>query len=257
MTHTLNSNDYWDSRFAEDWEPSHGPAQSRFFTRLAIENLPRWLIDQLQRQSLTLCDWGCAQGDGTDVWASHVASERLTGVDFSSIAIEQAKQRYQAIQFINEDWLASQPDRRSIFDVVFSSNTLEHFHEPYDALKALSTRATKALVLVLPYREYERHHEHFFTFLPENIPLVINNNFRLVWSRVVDCRQLPNALWGGDQIILVYAKSEWVDSLGLTLQDFLLNKLITPVNYLILTKRWLIAMRRSSTLQMNVYVLRE
>jgi len=80
--HTINSDDYWDRRFAEDWESSQGNAQSRFFARLAIENLPRWLIDQLQHQPLTLCDWGCAEGDGTDVWASYVDSDRITGVDF-------------------------------------------------------------------------------------------------------------------------------------------------------------------------------
>ena len=216
---TTNSDTYWNSRFSEDWESFKGPTQSRFFARLAIENLPGWLIDQLQRQSLTLCDWGCAQGDGTDVWASYVDSERITGVDFSSIAIEQAAQRYPSIRFLNEDWLAADLGERSVFDVVFSSNTLEHFHKPYDVLEILCSRMSKALVLALPYRELERHHEHFYTFLPGNIPSVIGGKFRLIWSRVVDCRQLPNTLWGGDQIVLVYTNSCWFDNLKLNLQD--------------------------------------
>ena len=216
----VNSSAYWDARFVEDWESSNGPAQSRFFSRIAIENLPRWLIEQLQRQSLTLCDWGCALGDGTDVWASYIDSGRLTGVDFSSAAIEKAAQRYPTIKFLNENWLAAQANERSIFDVVFSSNTLEHFHTPYDVLEILCGRASKAVVLAIPYRELERHHEHFYTFLPANIPSTIGDGFRLVWSRVVDCRRLLNAHWPGEQIILVYAKSDWVDGLGLTLQDF-------------------------------------
>jgi len=216
---TVNSDAYWNRRFEDDWESFQGPAQSRFFARLAIENMPHWLIGQLQHQDLTLCDWGCAQGDGTDVWGSYVASNQLTGVDISSVAIEQAVRRYPAIKFIKEDWLSVQFDQRTVFDVVFSSNTLEHFHKPYDMLKVLTRSASKALVLALPYRELERHHEHFYTFLPENIPSVINLGFRLTWSRVVDCRQLPNTLWEGDQIILVYANPSWVDSLGLTLQD--------------------------------------
>ena len=216
----INSDAYWDSRFAEDWESNHGPAQSRFFARLAIENLPSWLLEQLQRQPLTLCDWGCAQGDGTDIWASYVNSERITGIDFSSVAVDQAIQRYPAIRFLNEDWLTVEPGESTVFDIVFSSNTLEHFHKPYAVLRSLCKHATKALVLALPYRELDRHHEHFYTFLPANIPTKIDGGFRLVWSRVVDCRQLPNTLWGGDQIVLVYAKSDWVDSLALTLQDF-------------------------------------
>ncbi|HBO7920489.1 TPA: glycosyltransferase [Pseudomonas aeruginosa] len=218
--YTINSDAYWDSRFVEDWESLQGPAQSRFFARLAIENLPRWLIDQLQRQPLTLCDWGCAQGDGTDVWASYVDSDRITGIDFSSVAVDQALKRYPAIRFLNEDWLAAQPGEQSVFDVVFSSNTLEHFHKPHAVLKSLCSRATKALVLALPYRELDRHHEHFYTFLPDNIPTAINGGFKLVWSRVVDCRQISNTLWGGDQIVLVYANSDWTDALRLTLRDF-------------------------------------
>ena len=221
---TINSNSYWNVRFAENWESCQGPAQSRFFARLAIENLPRWLIDQLQRKPMTLCDWGCAQGDGTDVWASYVDSDRITGVDFSAIAVEQAAQRYPAIRFLNQNWLEAQQDELPVFDVVFSSNTLEHFHRPYAVLKTLCSRATKALVLALPYREIDRHHEHFFTFLPDNIPTVIGGGFRLVWSRVVDCRQLHKNFWDGDQIVLVYAETSWLDSLGLTLQDFCIEQ---------------------------------
>jgi len=221
---TINSNSYWNVRFAENWERCQGPAQSRFFARLAIENLPRWLIDQLKRKPMTLCDWGCAQGDGTDVWASYVDSDRITGVDFSAIAVEQAAQRYPAIRFLNQNWLEAQQDELPVFDVVFSSNTLEHFHRPYAVLKTLCSRATKALVLALPYREIDRHHEHFFTFLPDNIPTVIGGGFRLVWSRVVDCRQLHKNFWDGDQIVLVYAETSWLDSLGLTLQDFCIEQ---------------------------------
>ncbi len=222
--HIVNSSAYWDTRFVEDWESSNGPAQSRFFSQIAIENLPRWLIEQLQRQSLTLCDWGCALGDGTEVWASYIDSGQLTGVDFSSTAIEKAAQRYPSIKFLNEDWLDAQVNKRSVFDVIFSSNTLEHFCKPYDVLKILCDRASKAVVLVIPYRELNLHHEHCYTFLPANIPPTIGDGFRLVWSKVVDCRHLPNTHWSGEQIILVYAKLDWVDSLGLTLQDFCIEQ---------------------------------
>ncbi|CUA92849.1 methyltransferase domain-containing protein [Thiomonas bhubaneswarensis] len=220
----INSGIYWNHRFEENWEAFQGPAQSRFFARLAIENLPQWLTDQLQRQSLTLCDWGCAQGDGTDVWASYIGSERLAGVDFSSIAIEQAAQRYPAIQFLCEDWLTDREEKQSVFDVVFSSNTLEHFYRPYAVLKEICNRATKALILAIPYRELDRHHEHFYTFLPGNIPSKIGDGFRLVWSRVIDCRNIKNTAWSGEQIILVFAKEDWVDSFGLTLENLAIEQ---------------------------------
>jgi len=215
----INSESYWDFRFSDDWQANEGPRQSRFFARLAVENSPSWLIEQIRRQSLTFADWGCAQGDGTDVWASYLNTQQLVGVDFSAVAIEQASERYPAIRFVRENWLEASADALDSYDVVFSSNTLEHFHNPYEVLEALGARAKKAVVLVLPYRELERIGEHFYSFLPDNVPLVLSNGFRLVWSRVIDCRHLPNTHWSGDQIILVYAESSWVDSLKLSLRD--------------------------------------
>ncbi|MEO8013508.1 MAG: glycosyltransferase [Polaromonas sp.] len=216
---TINDGTYWDHRFATDWESFEGPRQSRFFAKLAIDHLPQWLLEQMRQKSFTVADWGCALGDGTDVWAGYVDSRQITGIDFSPLAIGQARQRYPAIRFVSSDWLdASQADAE-MFDVVFSSNTLEHFHRPYDVLETMGKRARKAIVLALPYRERDRISEHFFSFLPENIPLVLPNGFRLVWSRVVDCTALPDAMWDGDQVFLVYAASEWVDGLNLALKD--------------------------------------
>lgn len=216
---TINTGTYWDGRFSTDWESFEGPRQSRFFARLAIENLPHWLFDEIRRDHLSLVDWGCAQGDGTDVLASYIDAGQLSGVDFSAVAIEQASQRYPAIEFLNEDWLAAAQAGHKKFDVVFSSNTLEHFHRPYDVLGILGQRASKAIVLALPYRERDRIDEHFYSFLPENLPLVLDNGFRLAWSRVIDCRPLPNTLWGGEQVILVYAAPAWLDQRRMCLQD--------------------------------------
>ncbi len=215
----INSDTYWDGRFSTDWEANQGPRQSRFFAQLAIENLPAWLIKQVRHQSLTLADWGCAQGDGTDVLGSHVDPKQLVGVDFSEVAITQAASRYPAIRFVAENWLDKAPDEVERFDVVFSSNTLEHFHSPWEVLEALGARAKKAVVLALPYRELDRIDEHFYSFLPANVPLELGNGFRLAWSRVLDCSGLSNTLWNGEQIFLVYAEDAWLNSLHLTLGD--------------------------------------
>lgn len=223
----INSDAYWDTRFVENWESFDGPTQSRFFAKIAIENLPLWLVSQLKSQSLTLADWGCAQGDGTNVWANYIDVKQLTGIDFSPVAIEQAAKRYPAMRFTNENWLKKNDAKQELYDVVFSSNTLEHFHNPYNVLGDLCNRARKSVVLALPYRELNRIDEHFFSFFPENIPATLPNGFRLIWSRVVDCRTLPNTLWGGEQVILVFADPNWVDGLSLTLDDLKIEQ--TPV----------------------------
>lgn len=248
----INSDAYWDRRFSGDWEEFEGPRQSRFFAKLAVDNLPTWLFEQIRRQQLSVVDWGSAQGDGTDVLASYVDSRQLVGIDFSEVAVEQATRRYPAIRFVTDNWLEKPTGGSETYDVVFSSNTLEHFHQPYEVLKALTSRARKAVVLVLPYRELDRIDEHFYSFLPNNIPLGLNNNFGLVWSRVVDCRNLPDTLWGGDQIFLVYAESTWLASLKLTLNDCEIGHVdvkseIVGLNQEVAASEWRVAALHQST----------
>ncbi|MBY0573180.1 MAG: methyltransferase domain-containing protein [Undibacterium sp.] len=213
----INSNHYWNQRFATDWSACQGPQQSRFFSRIAIANLPAWFCTELRRQALSLADWGCAQGDGCDVWSAYIDPQQITGIDFSDVAISHAKQNYPKLSFLEENWLQPTQHEHRQFDVVFSSNTLEHFHQPHTVLAAISARANKAVVLALPYRELERGEEHFYSFIPENIPAQLDNGMSLIWSKVVDCKSIEASLWQGEQIILVYAHPSWIQDLKLNL----------------------------------------
>ncbi|HEX5944010.1 MAG TPA: class I SAM-dependent methyltransferase, partial [Anaerolineales bacterium] len=159
----LNSKEYWDHRFETDWEAMHGREQSQFFAKLALEHLPSWFFTLARTQEFTFCDWGCAEGDGTKVLSSYFGPDRVCGIDFSEKAIEKARNLYNDLQFLVEDWLA-ETGRKTSYDVVFSSNTLEHFRRPYDILSRLLERAGKCVVLLLPFREYDLHPEHYHTF---------------------------------------------------------------------------------------------
>ena len=220
----INSKSYWDDRFSNDWDENDGPAQSRFFARIALQNIPAWLLREIRREKLSVVDWGCAEGDGTDALAESIDRSQLTGLDFSEVAISAARGRYKAINFQAKNWLDENievgSDRsNSCFDVVFSSNTLEHFHAPYQVLERLAERSRKAIVLALPFRELDRIDEHHASFLPENIPSEVNTCFQLCHSKVVDCRSLPDTQWSGEQILLVYGHKDWLSSLNLVLND--------------------------------------
>jgi SAM-dependent methyltransferase len=216
----INSNAYWDARFGGDWQASHGSEQSRFFSNVALRALPEWMTREIRRDRLTIADWGCGEGDGTDVWAACASVEQITGVDFSTVAIDTAKKRYPQITFFAENWLSPDSSDRH-FDVVYSSNVVEHFHDPRKVLRTLCQRAKRAIILALPYRESSRIDEHFFTFTPNNIPLSLDNGFRLVFSKVIDCSKLAESYWRGEQIILIYINSSWGDALNLTLNESL------------------------------------
>jgi len=218
LADNVNSREYWEKRFDEDWDRKGGPGQSRFFARLASESFPPWLWQALRKDRYTVADWGCAEGAGTDWLASYLSSAIVVGVDFSSNAIGIAQKRYPAADFRCEDWL-DDAQSGSIFDVVISSNTLEHFHNPFAVLRTISRHAEKAVAILLPYREMERIDEHFFTFLPENIPVRLENGFFLCHSRVIDCAEIEGSEWSGEQIALLYIEPEFFFGLGLALKD--------------------------------------
>lgn len=217
---TVNSGSYWDKRFSEDWGEMDGPSQSRFFARLALHMIPAWIIREIRRERFTVVDWGCAEGDGTDVLTEAIDKSQMVGIDISNVAIETAVNRYPGISFQAADLLSGENAQKAAeFDVIFSSNTVEHFHAPFDVLESLAMRARKAVILLLPYREHTRIDEHFSTFTPGNIPCNVGQNFSLVYSKVWDCSELPDTQWRGEQILLVYADNAWISSLSLVLSD--------------------------------------
>ena len=160
----LNSKEYWDHLFQVDWEEMQGREHSRYFAKMAMEHLPSWLLTLARLQRFTLCDWGCAEGDGTDVLGSYFGRDRVCGIDFSRTAVEKARGLYEDLEFRVEDWLKEGAADKS-YDVVFSSNTLEHFGDPWKVLKRLAKFAKSALVILVPYHEFNRHVEHEYTFL--------------------------------------------------------------------------------------------
>lgn len=216
----VNSQPYWEQRFAGDWESNHGREQSRFFSRLALDHFPSWLTRTIKAHQLSVCDWGCAQGDGTDLLAQSLPDIPVTGVDFSAEAIRRATESYPRCKFVFDDFLTSPANTQ--FDVVFSSNTLEHFVEPWSVLAKLFARTRGFLVLLLPFREYERIQEHFSTFDYENIPFAFSD-WALMHSEVIDAAAVKPNYWNGEQVLLVYGRTEWADKLRISLAEITLQ----------------------------------
>ena len=216
MKDTINSVRYWDQRFQSgDWEEELGRNQSRFFGQLALENLPQWLKDQIISNELTVCDWGCALGDGADALASVFGKKQVSGVDFSKEAVAKAEAYYPDLNFYASDWIKE--NTKLAFDIIFSSNTLEHFSNPVDVLDILFRHAKKALILLVPFKELERISEHFSSFLPESIYISPVPQSYLLFAKIIDATRYEPSYWNGEQILLVYGRYEWVNELKLNL----------------------------------------
>lgn len=216
LNDSINSLPYWDGRFAGDWESVHGRDQTRFFAELALALWPAWLARRQSDEGWTLCDWGCALGDGTDVLSRRFGLP-VTGIDFSPVAVHKAAAAYPGCPFLADDWLAPQavpaagPAR---WDLVFSSNTLEHFAEPWAVFAALADRARRCIVLLLPYEEPEqgRTAEHLVRFDRDTIRVCPQPDWVLCDAAVSDLG--PSPFWSGQQVLLVYARTAELARMG-------------------------------------------
>lgn len=221
----VNSRDYWDERFRTDWDKYGGGPQSRFFACVALALLPGWLKSSVRAGGangapMTLCDIGCAEGAGT-----HLLAEELgiptTGVDFAAEGIALARERHPGVDFRVANLLAEPGGDDALdarFDIVFSSNTLEHFHAPWAAFDAMAARAERFLVLLLPWREGELQPEHFVEFTPKAIPLA-RDGWVLAHASAADVADWPDSRWAGDQVLFVYARPQALIDAGVSLAD--------------------------------------
>lgn len=187
MDTIINSKAYWEQRFLTDWDSSGGRKQSAFFAHIAINNLPHWFVHDVSVRGLSICDWGCALGDGTIVVARHFINSKVTGIDISAVAVSEARKLYRSASFEDLDLLAE--DRH--FDVIFTSNTLEHFRDPWDVLSKLAVRCRSYICVLVPFYDNQDIAEHLYDFRYENLRVSVGGAFSLVFLKVIDSSELP------------------------------------------------------------------
>jgi len=212
----LNSREYWDKRFSDDWEKNGGEEQTTFFAEIAMQNLPESLKKIIIDNNLSILDWGCAEGEGTCRIKKEFKESHVVGLDFSSIAVKKAKKNYPHLEFINSEL----KENNSKFDVIFSSNCLEHFDNPKNVMGEFFKFANDYVILLLPFREFKRIPEHQYTFDLDSFSMYSDENF-LVYSKIIDTSIMENSFWYGEQILVVYVNknARGVESLKLTLAD--------------------------------------
>lgn len=196
----VNSNEYWDERFEKDWEIYEGQQQTSFFVNLLIQNLPQWIKEQFENS--TVCDAGCAEGQGTKIFKDAFPSTTVEGIDFSEVAIEKARLLFPSIHFFKDDVY----NLKNNYDSIFISNVLEHFEQPFEVVNSLLKKVNKHLIIMVPFQEVEMLKEHFYRFEYESFPINIGD-FSLSYFKEIDCRLLEYTLWEGKQALVIYTKS--------------------------------------------------
>lgn len=205
MQHPLpiNSKKFWDQLFKNSWEERRGREQTIFFAKVAFDHFPDWLLKEIHSRAYTICDVGCALGDAVHALAQAFPNSIVKGIDFSQEAISKAKQLYPAYKFDVEDVTKISKS----YDVIFSSNTLEHFHEPIPVMHKLLQQTNQYLILLLPFQDDTGTAEHFFRFDFEHFPEKINH-FQLSHLQEIDCSLIPHSYWNAKQVLVIYEKEK-------------------------------------------------
>ncbi len=220
---SINSGGYWDERFQKDWAEKGGGEYTRTYAELLVQNLPDWLIHAIRSEKMSMCDWGCAEGEAAAYLAQVFPGQRIHGVDIAETAVQHASEKFPDVEFAASNWLED-GFTPPVFDLVVTSHVLEHFSNPTHILREkLAPAAQKLLIMLVPFAEdpARKDKEHFFRFLHENV-FVRWSDWQCVSFRIMDTRTHPGACWCGFQLLMVYARTDWLSGQNteFTLCDF-------------------------------------
>ncbi len=175
--------------------PSSTGEETRYFARILLKHLPSWLEDEIRSDCLSICDWGCAEGEAVDLVRSHFPLSRIRGVDPSPDAIRRARSKFGTEYFLTHDVLKA--PLPATFDVVSSCHVLQDFPAPWQVLGKVAAHATRHVVLLVPYGE-----DHVYNFNEATISTRVEPDFVLSSCKVIES--------GQDSILLVYSRPDFM-----------------------------------------------
>ncbi|MGE5270551.1 MAG: class I SAM-dependent methyltransferase, partial [Thiohalocapsa sp.] len=204
----LNSPEYWNRRFVVDWTAEGGPLQTVFFAELCVRELPQWLVDEVCDRRLSIFDYGCAFGDALPVWRRLFPQSSIAGGDVAQAALGTARRLYPDFAFTNLSGaeLNGGDDGGPLADLVYCSNTLEHFADWRAVLDRLARRAGHFVVVMVPFEEEAPVEEHAASFEYDTLPPCLPSGHRLLHLVVVDAAAEPDSQWNGLQLVAVYGR---------------------------------------------------
>lgn len=89
------------------------------------------------RGVLTILEIGCAAGHLTKLLSEHYPKTKVTGIDVYKKAILEAKKRFPKLSFLVAD-AHKLPFQENFFDLVISSETIEHVVDPQKMLNEIA-----------------------------------------------------------------------------------------------------------------------
>lgn len=198
----MNSLDWWNDYFAKHWSANNGSAQTAHFMARLISGLPDPERMHFNEPGREILDWGCAFGEGTSLLARVFPLARVCGLDFSENAIDEARKRHPGVEY-----LQSRQGIPREFDVIVTSNCLEHFDDPFGVAGEHAEFCRDLYIALVPYDEKDLCPYHKVRFVESSFPATIGGRMTLIETRLVE---VDKPYWDGKQILAVYGSPRYV-----------------------------------------------
>jgi 2-polyprenyl-3-methyl-5-hydroxy-6-metoxy-1,4-benzoquinol methylase len=133
----INTSSFWDKKFSSPkdcWRDEPYAFIGEF--------LPR-------DREFTLLDLGCALGDGCIFLRDKFPKAKISGLDFSAVAVSKARNKAPDIDFFISDILKFTPEKK--YDYILMVHILEHFNRPYEVVDKYLRFINTALIIEVPY----------------------------------------------------------------------------------------------------------
>lgn len=181
-----------------DGHDRHVPSRSHDILAAGHEGVYAWAAEHLVREGTTFLDFGCGTGYGAALVTA--AGAAYDGLDGSPAAIDYAEATFAGpgVRFFLADLMVPLPAElaAATYDVVFSSEVLEHVVDPFAFVRAMAehVRADGTCFIGTPNRLWSAANmpdggllarSHVMEFTPEALVALLADFFEetTVWLR--------------------------------------------------------------------------
>lgn len=189
-----------DQSFEEAWRRNGGSEQTQYFVEQFMKFGWEILsgVGGFHPPIESILDWGCAYGEATEFLERRMGC-RVEGLDVSPSAIRSAKILHPVSTF----YLSNFGEPRREYDMIYTSNCLEHFDQPLDLVRALLPYCKRYLSILVPFMESEPLcPSHRVSLGQDSFPEVLSGFV----VRLFNVFESDPKYWHGKQMVIIYER---------------------------------------------------
>lgn len=199
----INSPKWWENEFKYNWEKGiNGNIQTKLFSEIVYSLINPIIKSDIKKLKYDFIDFGCAHGQGLMYLLKPLRQynfNEIIGIDISKIAVKKAKKLYPEFLFYNN------LNQIKNIDLIYTSNTLEHFKNPKSVLDKLLNKSKNYVIVLVPYKQ-EPTDIHFYKFTKKSFKNFIWDRPKWIIIQLTEIGKIDKLYSPTKQILCIYKK---------------------------------------------------